>query len=51
MKSKADRFVKEEFMRYLEQDTGPIAGVGLAATRATMLHVFKDGESIRNMLM
>ena len=51
MKSKPNRFVKEKFMRYLYQDPGTITSIGLAATGATMLHIFKNGESICNMLM
>ena len=46
-----DAFIKKEFVRNLDHNTGAVACITFAATRSPVLHILQNSKGIRNDLM
>ena len=51
MDTQLKALVEEKFMRDLQHDAGSVARIALASACPAVLHIFKYGKCIRNMLV
>src|SRR6478672_2064386 len=51
MNTQLKALIEEKFVRDLQHDAGSVARIALASASPAVLHIFKYGKCIRNMLV